>query len=59
MNEQLKKIIDNQLNILTIKAKVYSDNWGNNSPEVKEIDKRIAELNLKYLDLMMQDEREE
>lgn len=41
-----------QLNVLEIKAKVYSDNYGPDSEEVKEIDRQIAEINAEILDIM-------
>lgn len=39
---------------LEIKACIYSERLGPNSPEVKEIDKKIAELNTILLDLMVE-----
>jgi hypothetical protein len=41
-----------KINELEIKAKVYSDNYGPNSDEVKAIDQQIAEINLQILDIM-------
>ena len=45
-----------QITELEIKAAVYSESLGPNSPEVKTLDKKIAELNTIILDIMV-DER--
>jgi len=47
----MEKLVE-KINQLEIKAKVYSDNYGPNSDEVKAIDKQIAEINLEILDIM-------
>ena len=49
MDNLIKQITD-----LEIKACVYSETLGPNSPEVKAIDKKIAELNTIILDLMVE-----
>lgn len=41
-----------KINELEIKAKVYSDNYGPNSDEVKAVDQQIAKINLEILDIM-------
>jgi diketogulonate reductase-like aldo/keto reductase len=45
--------ITEELNKLEITAKVYGDNYGPDSKEVKAIDRLIRELNLQVLDLMV------
>ena len=45
-----------QITELEIKACIYSENFGPNSPEVKAIDRKIAELNTIILDLMIEEE---
>lgn len=42
----------NRITELEILAKVYSDDYGPNSDEVKAIDKKIASLNAEILDIM-------
>jgi hypothetical protein len=39
---------------LEIKAAIYAERLGPNSPEVKELDKKIAELNTILLDFMVE-----
>ncbi len=41
---------------LEVLACIYADQWGPNSSEVKAIDRKIAELNTKILDLMVEEE---
>lgn len=48
MRELIKKLSE-----LEIKVKIYSDQWGPNSPEVKALDKKIAEINAQILDFMV------
>ena len=48
-----KDRIIEELNKLEITAKVYGDNYGPDSKEVRDIDKLIRELNLQVLDLMV------
>jgi hypothetical protein len=45
-----------QITELEIKAAVYCENLGPNSPEVKELDKKIAELNTIILDIMVDEQ---
>lgn len=46
------KNLEEKLNELEIKAKVYSDNYGPKSEEVDSINKQIHEINLQILDIM-------
>ena len=41
-----------ELNILLKKIEVYNIMWGNDSDEVKELDKKIYDINLKLLDIL-------
>ena len=50
MEQLLEKI-----NELEIKAKVYSDNYGPDSDELKQIDQQMAEINAEILDIMCPD----
>jgi ribosomal protein L29 len=43
-----------QITELEIKASIYSERLGPNSEEVKQIDKKIAELNTILLDYMVE-----
>ena len=53
----MKKIdqLNKKINELEIKAKVYSDNYGADSDEVKAIDKQAMEIKLQILDIMCPD----
>lgn len=46
----------NKIAELEIKVMVYSENWGPNSAEVKQLDREITQINLQILDLMVQGE---
>jgi hypothetical protein len=50
----MEQILIRQIAELEIKACIYSESLGPNSPEVKEIDKKIAELNTTLLDYMVE-----
>jgi len=66
MNNQTTKITDSmdaftkntylmlykELNILLKKIEVYNRLWGNDSDEVKELDKKVYDINLKLLDIL-------
>ena len=41
-----------ELNILLKKIEVYNIMWGNDSDEVKELDKKVYDINLKLLDIL-------
>lgn len=41
-----------ELNILLKKIEVYNIMWGNDSEEVKELDKKVYDINLKLLDIL-------
>lgn len=41
-----------ELNILLKKIEVYNIMWGNDSNEVKELDKKVYDINLKLLDIL-------
>lgn len=41
-----------ELNILLKKLEVYNIMWGNDSDEVKELDKKVYDINLKLLDIL-------
>lgn len=41
-----------ELNILLKKLEVYNTMWGNDSDEVKELDKKVYDINLKLLDIL-------
>jgi hypothetical protein len=49
------KLLLKELQILEHKAIVYSQMWGNDSEEVKQLDKKIIDLNLQVLDIMDKD----
>lgn len=40
---------------LEVKCMIYSEMWGPNSSEVKQLDKEIAQLNAEILDLMVEE----
>lgn len=41
-----------ELDILLKKIEVYSMMWGSDSEEVKELDKKVYDINLKLLDIL-------
>lgn len=41
-----------ELNILLKKIEVYNRLWGNDSNEVRELDKKVYNINLKLLDIL-------
>ena len=47
-----KNAIIDMINQLETTAKVYCDNYGPSSEEVKEIDEKISKLNAELLDIM-------
>lgn len=49
------KLLLKELQILEHKAVVYSRLWGNDSEEVKDLDKKINDINMQVLDIMDKD----
>lgn len=41
-----------ELDILLKKIEVYNIMWGNDSDEVKQLDKKVYDINLKLLDIL-------
>ena len=50
----MEENIISQITELEIKACIYAERLGPNSPEVKALDKKIAELNTILLDFMVE-----
>lgn len=49
------KLLIKELSKLESLATIYSQLWGNDSEEVKQLDKKITDLNLQVLDIMSSD----
>ena len=49
------KLLLKELQMLEHKAIVYSQLWGNESEEVKDLDKKINNINMQVLDIMDKD----
>ena len=49
------KLLLKELQMLEHKAIVYSQLWGNDSEEVKDLDKKINNINMQVLDIMDKD----
>lgn len=46
------RLLLRELNDLQIKAHVYCNMWGSESDEVKDLDSKIYDLNVKILDIL-------
>lgn len=52
------KDLINEITRLELLRWIRSDNFGPNSEEVKQLDKRIAELNAELLDCMVEEQEQ-